>query len=502
MAKQKLGSITGKTSPIVVRIGLFLVAFLSVSAYVLSRISDGEVLEVAPYFLFAIALQFIPFFVRVAPEPFEPPGLNSITTLLALVPALTTYVVNDSVQINLLPQVSGRTRIELVQTVMVAYMIGTLSYLAGYYVGIGKRITGIFPDLAGGTWRRSRIIHVSLVAAALFLPAYAYFQARVGASLTDITKLAAGKAVWREDATLSWLLRSVALGFVPPLLFVALNFPKLRWGRAIGTAAILLLVSFLTVRLGQRGTAAYCILNALIIVHYLGRRIPLSVLVGIGFGLLVVTNLLGAYRQTRADQLSANGPVLSFNATQTLTEHDEDRERIAAIAVVFHYFPERKDFLLGESWGPVLTTFVPRWIWPDKGYLFMWRETAIVRQLVGAPVPVNYLGLLYANFSWFGIVLGMFGWGAFQRGLYEWFIKHDKDRSIVVLYSVYVLYVGPTLLQLSAALGFVLPIYVALRYIRIPPPKAKKQPAPGPKLAPALPPSTEISAPSAAPAAE
>ena len=202
MTKRKLGSITGKTSPIVVRIGLFLVAFLSVSAYVLSRISDGEVLEVAPYFLFAIALQFIPFFVRVAPEPFEPPGLNSITTLLALVPALTTYVVNDSVQINLLPQVSGRTRIELVQTVMVAYMVGTLSYLGGYYVGIGRRITGIFPDLAGGTWRRSRIIHVSLVAAALFLPAYAYFQARVGASLTDITKLAAGKAVWREDATL------------------------------------------------------------------------------------------------------------------------------------------------------------------------------------------------------------------------------------------------------------------------------------------------------------
>ena len=506
MAKRKLGNITGKTSPIVLRVAIFAVAFLGTSAYILSQISDGEVLEVAPYFLLAIGMQFVPFFVRVTPEPFEPPGLNSITTLLALVPAFTTYVVNDAVQINLLPQVSGRTRIELIQTVMIAYMLGTLSYLAGYYVGIGKRITGIFPDLAGGTWRRSRLIHVSLAAMALFIPAYAYFQARVGANLTDVTQLAAGKAVWREDATLSWLLRSVALGFVPPILFVALNFPKLRWGRAIATVGLLALVSFLTVRLGQRGTAAYCILNALIIVHYLGRRIPLGVLVGIGFGLLVVTNLLGAYRQTRADQIgTTNGPVMTIDATRTLTEHEEDRERIAAVAVVFHYFPERKDFLLGESWGPVLTTFIPRWIWPDKGYLFMWRETAIVRQLVGAPVPVNYLGLLYANFSWFGIVLGMFGWGAFQRGLYEWFIKNDKDRSIVVLYSVYVLYVGPTLLQLSAALGFVLPIYVALRYIRIAPPKPKKQAILGIQASPpaALPASSPtLPVPSPSPAAE
>ena len=502
MAARKLGALRTQSNPIVGRLMLFAVGFIGTSVYVLSQISDGEVLEVAPYFLVAILLQFIPFFVRVTPEPFEPPGLNSITTLVALIPAFTTYVVNDAVSINLLPQVSGRTRIELIQTVMIAYMIGTLSYLGGYYVGVGKRITGIFPDLAGGTWRRSRLIHVSLVVLALFLPAYAYFQTRVGASLTDVTQLAAGKAVWREDATLSWLLRATALGFIPPLLYVALNFPKLRWSRAIATAGLLLLVSFLTVRLGQRGTAAYCILNALIIVHYLGKRIPLSVLVGIGFGLLVITNLLGAYRQTRSDQITASGgaPTISFNATQTLTEHEEDRERIAALAVVFHYFPERKDFLLGESWGPVLTQFIPRWIWPDKGYLFMWRETAIVRQLVGAPVPVNYLGLLYANFSWFGIVLGMFGWGAFQRGLYEWFIKHDKDRTIVVLYSVYVLYVGPTLLQISGAIGFVLPIYVALRYIRIAPPKLKKtveahvRPAPELTAAPAE--------PSPAPAAE
>lgn len=502
MAKPKLGSVGKKTSPFVVRLAVFVPAYLGACAYVLSRIGNGEVLEVAPYFLVAIALQFLPFVVRETADPFEPSGLNSILTLLALVPALTTYIVNDEVRINLLPQVSGRTRIELVQTVMIAYVIGTVSYFAGYYMGVSRRVTRIFPDVAGGTWKRSRLIIVSLAAASVFLPAYAWFQSRVGTSLTDITHLAAGKAVWREDTTMSWLMRATSLGFIPPILFVATNFPKLRWGRAIATTGLFLVIAFLTVRLGQRGTAVYCLLNALIIIHYLGRRIPLGVLVGIGFGLLVLTNLLGAYRNTSSEQLqySAAGPTANFGATETITEHEEDRERIAAVAVVFHYFPDRKDYLLGESWGPVLTTFIPRWLWPNKGYHFLWRETAIVRNLTGSPTPVNYLGLLYANFSWLGIVFGMFGWGFFQRGLYEWFLKNDKDRSVVVLYSAYVMYVGPTLLQLSAALGFTLPIYLALRFMRVAPPKPKKQALLGVKASQRPP--AALPEPSPAPAAE
>lgn len=473
---RKLGTISKRTNPIVVRVALFAVAFLGVSAYILSGIKDVELQEITPYFLVAIGIQFIPFLVRSTPEPFEPAGLNSAITLTALVPGLTAYLVSGSVQINLLPQVSGRNRIELVQTVMIAYVIGTVAYLAGYYQGLGARLWRVFPDLAGGTWKRSRFIHVCAVAAIIFLPAYAYFQSKVGTSITDLTQLAAGKAVWRESGNGSWLLRSAAIGFIPPILLVALNFPKVRLGRALWTAGLLVLISLLTVRLGQRGTVVYCLLNVLIIIHFLGRRIPMSVLVMIGFVVLVGMNLLGEYRNTRQDQYTASqgGPTANFDATETLAEHADERERIAAVAVVFYHFPDRKDYLLGESWGPLLTTFIPRWLWPGKAYMFMWRETSIVRQLVGAPVPVNYLALLYANFSWLGIVFGMFGWGAFQRGLYEWFLRNSKDRNIVVLYSFFVLYVGPTLLQLSGAVGFVLPIYVAIRYMRVAPPKARK----------------------------
>lgn len=474
---KKLGGVAkGGTNPVVVRVALFSIVYLGVSAYVMSGLRDGELQEVAPYFLVAIFIQFIPFIVRSRPEPLEPACLASFMTLMALIPGLTAYVVAGQVQLNLLPQVSGHTRVELVQTVMIAYSVGTIAYLAGYYMGIGPRIWRIFPDVAGGTWKRSRFLHVSLVAAAIFLPAYAYFQSKVGVSLTDFTQLAAGKAVWRGNANGALLLRATALGFVPCILLVALNFPGFRWSRAIGTLALLAVVSLLTVRIGQRGAAVYCLLNALIVVHYLWRRIPLSLLSAIGFVVMVAMNLLGEYRTTRNDQYTASqtGPTANFDVTSTLAEHEDDRERISAMAVVFYFFPERKDYLLGESWGPILTTFIPRALWPEKAWTFMWRETTIVRQLVGAPMPVNYLGLLYANFSWLGVLFGMYGWGAFQRGLYEWLLKNPKDRSVVVLYSFAVLYVGPTLLQISGAVGFVLPVYVAIRYMRIAPPKVKK----------------------------
>lgn len=468
---EQLAAVNKRTNPIVVRIGLFLFAYLAISAYVMNGITDLELQEVAPYFLIAILIQFIPFVVRKEPEPFEPACLSSIMTLLALVPGLTTYVVNNTVQIRLLPQVTGRARIELIQTVMLAYMIGTVSYLAGYYQSVGVKLRRVFPEIAGGTWKRSRFWHVCFVGLALFVPAYAYFQSKVGVSLTDFTKLAAGKAVWREakDGTGSLILRGTALGFIPVVLIIASNFPKPKLGRLLLSLGLLGLMSALVMRIGQRGTTVYVLLNVLVLLHYLWRKIPLSVLAGLGFVMLVTMNLLGEYRTTGDSDFTASqqGPTANFDASTTLAEHEDERERIATMAVVFHFFPDRKDYLLGESWGPLLTTFIPRWLWPEKAWSFKWRETSIVRELVGAPMPVNYLGLLYANFSWGGVLVGMFTWGMFQRGLYEWLQKNSKDRNTVLLYSFFVIYVGPTLLQISGSgLGLCLPLYVALRYMR------------------------------------
>ncbi len=458
----------GNRAIVAARLAAFALIVFIFGAYFLSQLDDLALIDVAPYFLIAIALQILPFVVRQKPDPFEPAGLASVHNLLALLPAFIAFVVNRNVSISLLPYVSGRARIELIQTVLIAYSVGTLSFFLGYYQKLGTKFARIYPKVGGSEWHRSRLVIVSVVCFGLFIAAYVYFQIKVGTSITDITKLAAGKAVWRDDVTMSWLMRGIGLGFIPTVLYIALNFPRIKLGRAIATGALLFVVGFLSMRTGQRGPTVFFVLNALIVVHYLGRKIPIGVLAVLGFFLLVVTNVLGEYRRN-PDALNVTSgptPTANLNAADTLVEHDEDRARLAAMAVVFHYFPDRKDFVMGESWGPLLVAPIPRWLWPEKSDLFKWRDTNIVKELVGAPIPVPYLGLLYANFSWIGIVLGMSLWGLVQRGMYEWLLANQKDRSVVVLYSFVVVYFTPTMLQLSGTIGYVLPLWVALRFMR------------------------------------
>lgn len=457
------------------RMAVTALVMVAISAYVMSTIHDVELSEIAPYFLIAIAIQFLPFLIRSTPDPFEPVSLTSVMTLLAIVPALTSFMATDSVQILLLPHLSGRSRIDLLRNVMVAYSLGSLAYYVGYYQTAGRKLAFLFPNVAGGTWRRQRLILVCVVCLGIFLPAYAYFQARVGTSLTNVTDLSAGKTVMREESSnATWIARAVGIGSIPPLLLLSLAFPNFRWRRGIATFGLLFLVGFLATRLGSRGTAIYWVINALIIIHYLWRRIPMSVLVPLAFAVLVMINLLGRYRNP--DAVAVQGPTANFNVSQTLIEHDDDRMRVAATAVVFDYFPAQKDHLMGESWGPALTLFIPRWLWPDKHLLFLWRDSNMILMITGAPVPVGYLALLYANFSWIGIVFGMALWGSYQRGMYEWLKANQQDRSVVVMYACMVVYFGPTMLQLSNTLGFVFPIWAALRFVRRKPKALKKAP--------------------------
>lgn len=493
--RSPVGSISKRASPTALRLAGFVLLAILVYVAVQAQIDDVELVEVTPYFFVAIALQFTPFVVRSRADLFEPASIAGAQMLLALVPAFTSVLVQGTVSIGLLPMVIGRARIELVQTVLIAYSVGSVAYFVGYYLPLGKRATFAFPDIAGREWNRSRLLGVSAVCAAVFIPAYAYFQSRVGASITDITQLAAGKAVWREDSTMSWLMRATGLGFIPVLFYVAIHFrglPVPRWipgipgvahavhllrhvppffktpkgRRALFTIVGFFVVGFLTTRLGQRGTALYIALSAVMIVHYIWRRLPTTLVVALAFVAMVVTNVLGAYRTNRDESTATMpGPTANFNAAETLVEHEDDRQRFAAMAVVFHHFPDRRDYLMGESWAAVGTILVPRWLWPDKAKVFVWRDTNIVPELVGSPVPVNLLAMLYANFSWLGIVLGMGLLGVYQRGMYEWLLKNQKDKNVVVFYSLGVLYLVPTLIQLSSAVGYLLPAYVTILFI-------------------------------------
>lgn len=496
---QKTRAAIGKSgSSVPVRVAIFLVIALSIFGVVHSQIEDLEVAEVSPYFFVAIVVQVFPFILKSDSDPFQPSALTAFFHLVALVPTFTMFIVQHGLSLTLLPHVTGRTRIELVQTVLVAYTLGTFGYFAGYYFGPGRRLQVIFPSIAGMEWKRSRLLIVTAVCMAFFIPAYAYFQSRVGAGITDITQLGAGKAVWREDTSMSWLFRAVGIGAIPPLLYIALHYQKPNLRGMILTALFFFIIGFLTTRLGQRAYIIYLAFNALIVVHYLWRRVPIPLIAGGALIALILSNILGSYRKPDA-QVRGPANIMNVNAADALVEHEDDRLRFSAMAVLFHYFPDRRDYVLGESWAMLAVWFVPRWFWPEKAKTFVWRDTNIVPELTGVSVPTTFLGLLYVNFSWVGIVLGMGFWGMFQRGLYEWLVRNQKDKNVVLIYSLTVMYFQPTTIQMAAAVGYLLPAYVAIRFMST---RLRGKAIVGRKTVPLLPSVSSPPEPAAGPAAE
>src|SRR5262249_11698803 len=120
-----------------------------------------------------------------------------------------------------------------------------------------------------------------------------------------------------------------------------------------------------------------------ILVHYLWRRIPPWAVFVMAFFALAIGNTLGSWRRQGLDPHFEAQPLQmqSLRPSDILVEHDEDRQRMGALAVVFHYFPDREDYLMGESWLGAIVAPIPRWLWADKMGSFRWRETAIVYEL-------------------------------------------------------------------------------------------------------------------------
>ncbi len=439
--------------------------------------SAGLAAVVLPFAL-AIALQFLPYFWSDETDPFEPAATLGLYSALALVSTLSVIVLNERVQVQWLPGLSPSALEDLVATVGWAYVVGAISYYVGYYAAVGRRFVPWFPNLQGVEWSPPRLAVGLGLLAAIAVPTYAIFQGRVGGSLTDVTNLAAAKSAIQDDPTETWITRGILLGLLPPMIYLAWVATKSKRTSQLVLAWFLVaFAALLIVRTSQRGVAIFFILTCLAIFHYLRRRIPTALVVSGVFIALVGSNILLDFRRTDVEVRGSSVTSQRFQPTEALEEHEKDRNRLSTLCVVFHTFPDRHDYLLGESWLALASAPIPRWLWPDKKYSFVWRETYMMVHLRGKQVPVPYVGLLYANFSWVGIVLGMAMSGVFHRALYDWMRQSGKDKSVVLIYANLMLVASPTLFALQNVIQYALPLYIFIRLVGMRVPASKVAPA-------------------------
>ncbi|HEX2877897.1 MAG TPA: O-antigen polymerase, partial [Polyangiaceae bacterium] len=427
---------------------------------------NDEVSQVAPFLLATLALCVAPLFLAREQDIFAPAPFHGLQEASRLLPGLITLLAYGDSQLGLFQFLSSEARISLLRSVCVMLSLAQLGYLVGYFGTRGALVARWLPALSGRLWRPPRFLLVLLLLSLIFVVSYAQFQEQAGGSLLDVTMLAEGKRVWRDDTSLSWMLRGVWLGFLPVILLGTVAITSNSRAYVVATLVLYGIAALLITRLGQRGPAIQCLLILLMLFHYLRRRVPLALCAAVFLVVVAGTTLLGEYRSG----VTPNQPLVERIAspTETMVSYEAERQHMTVYATIMHFFPDEKEYLMGESWAAVLVALVPRWLWADKPDFAPWRETRIVYNLIALPAPTPYPALLYANFSWPGVFLGMFLYGFVHRGLYEWRKRSASDANTNLIYVLVLTTFSPTAFGFSTMLQLAFPALVALYFMMLP----------------------------------
>jgi hypothetical protein len=465
------------------RILLLLVGSL---AFVIPpTIDDPHLRNVMPWFVLVMVIQLLPVLWIKDLDIGAPPvifGIGGMVAALGTAASMAGLLKEGQLSVRWVSTLLAGDDVEdVVRRALIGTLVGTVAYYVGFgHPAWGQRLASRFPNMVGRKWDGRRLLLLSLFCLTLFGASYVYFQNRVGVSLLDPRSLAAGKSVWRNDPSLSWVLRGMLLGALPGFLAFAYFLQKPGW-MAKGSVLIgLTVVALLTLRLGQRGYSFALFLPPILLYHYIRRRVPVGLLfVGLGLA-LVASNItlewrMDDQRATLSQGVSAAGEEsLVRQGMAALVQHDSERSRFDVMAYLFNEFPTNRPYLYGQSWLGLLVLPIPRWLWADKWTNMDWRDSAIMPNLVGTPNPTPLLALFYVNFSWFGLILGPLLWGVFHRGLYDWMRRGQGDAGVVLYYIMFLEYFAPSVAGVSIALSYVLPIWIALRFIA---PVARPEPS-------------------------
>jgi xanthosine utilization system XapX-like protein len=418
--------------------------------------------ETLPAFWAALSIYLFPALWERDPDPFSPTSFLAIASLQLWSIILAQWG-DGRVDLSGLPSMSHSARVDTMNRVSYALGFSAIAYFAAYSF-LGARLKGSVFGTFPSRWDAPRFGLVVGVLAVVFAISYGYFQSRVGVGLGTLS-LNEGRELLRSDPTLSWVQRGVYLGILPLALLADRVLQKpVRWDFAALVFIGSVIYAYLILRLGPRAPAVVVLGILVVCFHYKVRRVPVPALVGALFMAIVFLNFLSDLRGVReGDQIELIDSD-RLEARSVAAKHEKDRTRLPAMATVMYFFPEKNDYLLGESFLAIAIAPIPRWVLPEKKSLVA-ADTGIVYNLIGIPAPSAFPFVAYANFGWIGLVIGQALLGLFHRSLYNWFSSDRMKPGAVSFYVLLLVQFSPTSLGVAAALGSVLPLWLILRFI-------------------------------------
>lgn len=450
------------------RLAILVVASLW---FLLPGMVDDPVLkETIPYFVPGLLLYLAPVLWPADSDLAAPVSLG-LQGGLRWATMIAYLVERGRIELAFVPAMDADERAALTRMTLLLLTLSQAAYLIGYYrASWGAWWLRLLPKPAPPTWDRGRFRMVVGGFLLIFAAAYAAFQVEVGGSPLDLAGIKEGRAVFREDPTLSWMLRGIDLGLIPLFLLFVDQIPRARGARLVGLGLMAVLTAVLLVRTGTRTTAFIGLYIVLVFVHQLRRRVPIWFLSVVLITGVAVGNLLHDVRTGLSDDLS--GATLaneqgegSGDVPGILAKFEGEREALSVVALVLYQIPRNYPYLLGESWLALLVAPIPRWLWPEKSQYFRWRDNSLVYELGGGLNPSPLQVLLFANFSWLGMIIGMLLWGSFHRGLYLWLQRHQSNKSAVIMFQMLLFFFVPTVSGMNTVFQYVLPIWLILKFI-------------------------------------
>jgi hypothetical protein len=243
---------------------------------------------------------------------------------------------------------------------------------------------------------------------------------------------------------------------------VSLATPEKVIGRRAAWPLLALAFALLLARVaitGSKESLILPVLQALIIFHYLRRRLSVWKLAAVSLPtLLVAFGAVNFYRFVVVGQLGGAprsvGDVVTrvSSASDYLTSgsHSSGRSSaleqlmlrdsgVDALALVIKYTPNPFPFAYGKDLVKLPLSFVPRQLWRDKPVNGAGRDFEY--QYMG--MPSDYIGFssmhlisdLYRNFWFFGVVGGMFLVGVALKCFYRFFSPASRNAAGVFLYA-------------------------------------------------------------------
>jgi hypothetical protein len=244
-------------------------------------------------------------------------------------------------------------------------------------------------------------------------------------------------------------------------LWVYMIVPTKNSRRGFAWLLLGMLFCILCVKLAISGGKVALIqplMEAAIVFHYGKRRFRLWEMLIIGAPTVMLTfGLINFYRfvvvgphgsprsisdvfsRVSSAGLALNSQLGTYTKQSALEQMVDRNAGIDALALIMKYTPDPFPYAFGRSWLEIPATFVPRQIWKSKPINIPSAEFEVT--YMGVPRNFNgfssmhFIGDLYRNFSWAGILCGMFFLGAWLRFFYLFCSPSRHNPTGIFLYA-------------------------------------------------------------------